>query len=218
MKLSIFSFFILSMLAFSSCDKGAQIDEKEKDYLSDKETDKNVDVVKDHDGKDKCFDLVYPVTYLLPDGTSVSGGQEELEAAIKAWYEAHPDFAEKPVLQYPVEVIFAHIDVPQTISNEEEMIALKKECHDELEVCVWDGSKISDTNIWEEHIIEPLVISDACGACFVSGKVKYVKIGTDFAYVINYGKGECDGWAYLATYQDGDDKIKKCKFDLDCDH
>ncbi len=88
---------------------------------------------------------------------------------------------------------------------------------DELSVCAWDGSKVSDTAIWEEYIVEPVVTNDECG-CPVEGIVKYVKINTDFAYVIYYGKGECDEWAYLVTYYDGDSKkTEKCKFQLDCD-
>jgi hypothetical protein len=88
----------------------------------------------------------------------------------------------------------------------------------ELTICDWDGSKVADTEIWEEYIVEPLVTSEACGSCIVEGIVKYVKINTDFAYVIYYGKGECDNWAYLVTYYDGESKkTEKCKFQLDCD-
>ena len=72
-------------------------------------------------------------------------------------------------------------------------------------ICEWDGSKITNTDIWEEYILEELVTSDECD-CIVGGVVKYHKIDTNFAYVIYYGKGECDGWAHLVTYYDGDNK------------
>ncbi len=87
---------------------------------------------------------------------------------------------------------------------------------DDLEICEWDGTKVSDTDIWEEYIVEPLVTNDECG-CIVGGVVKYVKIGSDFAFMIYYGKGECNNWAYLVTYYDDDvKKAKKCKFQMDC--
>ena len=88
---------------------------------------------------------------------------------------------------------------------------------DDVGICEWDGSKVSDLEIWEEYIVEELVTNEECG-CIVEGVVKYVKIDTDFAFEIYYGKGECDNWAYLVTYYEGDDKkIKKCKFEMDCD-
>ena len=84
------------------------------------------------------------------------------------------------------------------------------------DICEWDASKVADTEIWEEFIIEPLETSDDCD-CIVGGVVKYAKIDANFAYVIYYGKGECDGWAHLVTYYNAEDKKpKKCKFKTAC--
>jgi len=41
------------------------------------------------------------------------------------WYEAHPDVEEKPVLEYPVDILFE-----EGIVNEDEMETAKKECED----------------------------------------------------------------------------------------
>lgn len=87
----------------------------------------------------------------------------------------------------------------------------------ELAICTWDNTEVEDETVWEEYIIEPIVSAEGCD-CITDGVVKYVKTGTDFAYVIYYGKGECDQWAYLVTYHDGDDKKEeKCKFEMDCE-
>ena len=87
----------------------------------------------------------------------------------------------------------------------------------EIEFCEWDISKVADSDVWEEYIVEELVTDDACG-CIVEGVVKYVKIDNDFAHVVYYGKGECDGWAYLVTYYDLEGKkVKKCKFEMECE-
>lgn len=77
-----------------------------------------------------CFELVYPVTYDMPDGSTLSGDNETVNNAIKAWYEANPDSEEKPALQYPVEVTFKE-NITKTIQNEEEMIAAKAYCEKE---------------------------------------------------------------------------------------
>ncbi len=165
-----------------------------------------------------CFKLVYPVTYTMPDGSEVTGNnEEEVWTAIKAWYTAHPDSKADAVLQYPVQIVFG--DEIKTINNNEEMALAKKACKDDkgdMEICDWDLSKVSDPAVWTQYIVEPVVTNDQCG-CPVSGVLKYVKTGTDFAYVLYYGKGECDQWGYLVTYYDGTDKkVKKCKVKFDC--
>ncbi len=124
MKLSIFSFLILSVFAFSSCEKG--------DYSKDK-WDKG-EWVKDGEDKAPCFEFVYPVSYEMPDGSTVTGNDEaELETGLKAWYVANPESKEKPALQYPVDVIFKD-EITKTINNDEEMGWAKKAC-DEKEAC-----------------------------------------------------------------------------------
>ena len=127
MKLSILSFFVLSLFVFSSCQKGDGIkDDKWKE-------------TKDWDGKDKdgdekgskCFELVYPVTYNMPDGSTATGdNEEEVWTAIKAWFKDHPDSAGKPSLQYPVEVLWED-GTNETIADEEAMILAKKDCDDD---------------------------------------------------------------------------------------
>lgn len=73
----------------------------------------------DKDGKD-CFVFVYPITYEMPDGTTITGNtKKEIAIGIKVWYEAHPDFQQKPTLQYPIDIIYG--DKIITINNEEEM-------------------------------------------------------------------------------------------------
>ncbi len=209
MKFSILTLAMLALFTFSSCEKGDTL--KESDKLE----------IKDSD-KDGCFKLVYPVTYTMPDGSAITMNHADDWAAIKAWYEAHPDVKADPVLQYPVEITSPKFDGVKVIHNAEEMAEAKKACADgtdELKICDWDGSKVSDPAVWEEHIVEPIVTSADCGDCIVSGVVKYVKINTDFAYVIYYGKGECDKWAYLVTYYGAtsDKKEDKCKFKQDCE-
>lgn len=71
------------------------------------------------------FDFVYPITYNMPDGTTITVEDREGMSAMKAWREANPDNTERPTLQFPVDVVVD--DVTITINNEEEMKALYRE-------------------------------------------------------------------------------------------
>ncbi|MGB0839929.1 MAG: hypothetical protein ACPGXL_07305, partial [Chitinophagales bacterium] len=75
-------------------------------------------------GKDRkeCFDFVFPLTLVLPDGTTVTGDDKQaLREEVKAWYEANPDAEDKPQLQFPVEIVMMDsLDAPVvTIINSE---------------------------------------------------------------------------------------------------
>ena len=83
---------------------------------------------KDKHGKVACFNLMYPYSYTMPDGSTISGEHEsELNAQLKAWYEANPKSMEKPQLVYPVDIILKNGDII-TIESEDEMIIIKKRC------------------------------------------------------------------------------------------
>ena len=82
---------------------------------------------RDNDKGDwKCFDLSLPVSYTMPDGSTITVSNEEDWDAIKDWYEANPDSEEKPELQFPVNVEFD--DETVTVNSEEELRELKQEC------------------------------------------------------------------------------------------
>ncbi len=83
---------------------------------------------KDGEFGNACFDMVYPISYEMPDGMIVSGENEkELGLAIKSWYEANSGSKEKPSLVYPVDVVLEDGSIV-TINNEDDMIKLKKGC------------------------------------------------------------------------------------------
>ncbi len=83
--------------------------------------------------EDKCFDFIYPITFIMSDGTSiiVSSNDEEGWQQLKDWYDNNSDLESKEYnLEYPVEVILDVDDSVLMINNEEEMIDLKEECYD----------------------------------------------------------------------------------------
>ena len=89
------------------------------------------------DRDETCFYLVYPVTYVMPDGStiSVTSDDEDGWSDLKDWYEENEDSEDKPELQYPVDIIIETEEGTSTvtINGEEEMAAAKRECRAEWE-------------------------------------------------------------------------------------
>ena len=76
-----------------------------------------------------CFRLVYPITFIMPDGSAISMLDEENWMELKSWYEVNPNIEERPILEYPVEIIFRD-GSNNTIYNHEEMATAKEDCRD----------------------------------------------------------------------------------------
>ena len=89
------------------------------------------------DGDETCFYLVFPVIYVMPDGStiSVTSDDEDGWSDLKGWYEENEDSEDKPELQYPVDIIVETEEGTSTvtINNQEEMASAKRECHAEWE-------------------------------------------------------------------------------------
>ena len=208
MKKTILLLSLITLAVFSSCEKL----KKDKDF--DFEKDK-YETKKDGD-KEDCFELVYPITYTLPDGTTVTGENEEsVWLAIKDWYEANPDVEAKPELNYPIDII---IDgTTQTINNEEEMITAKKDCpEEEIELCVWNESTEANGPEFEKIIVEELVYNADCD-CIEKGFEKFLENGKT-KFLIYYASKECQGYGYKVTCVDGNcEGAEKCKFLQACD-
>lgn len=77
--------------------------------------------------KEDCYQLVYPVLWLMPDGSSISMEDEKDWDAVKSWYEANPDSLEKPIISYPVDVKLSD-GTSKSITSDTEFETLKKNC------------------------------------------------------------------------------------------
>lgn len=81
------------------------------------------------DGSDKlCFILVYPYTYIMPDGTNINIRSKEDEGLVKRWYALHPGYDKRPLLQYPV-IIKYRDGSTKRIQNERQMEQAKDDCN-----------------------------------------------------------------------------------------
>jgi len=90
--------------------------------------------------KEICFEAIYPLNYLMPDESIISvNSEKDEETPLKDWYLDHPEIDQKPVLIYPVEVLYYGELV--VVDTEEQMIDIKKECYHYKEK---DGVKDKD--------------------------------------------------------------------------
>lgn len=76
-----------------------------------------------------CFNFVLPVSWTMPDATTITVTTEDEWQLLRDWYAVHPDVAEEPALQYPVEVALEDGTV-QAVDNEAAMQALKDDCEE----------------------------------------------------------------------------------------
>lgn len=84
----------------------------------------------DRDKGERCFALVYPVTFGFTDGSTVSvDSREDRRSAIQEFKEANPGIAERPSLQFPITVSFED-ETTQSIASQEELEVLADTCDD----------------------------------------------------------------------------------------
>jgi len=131
MKYSIYTFVFLLGIVYTSCneDDERQLDQDKKEEIERVNDARNND--KDERvKKGDCYELIYPVSYTLPDGTKVTGENEkEIWEAMKKWFTDHPDARKKYNIIYPVEVVFK--DEHIKVTSDEEFALIKKECNNE---------------------------------------------------------------------------------------
>ena len=77
-----------------------------------------------------CFQFVYPITVLLPDGSNQSANSDDdLFTIVDNWYANNPDDddEEEPTLNFPVDVTLED-GTTQAVNNEEELEELFEDC------------------------------------------------------------------------------------------
>jgi len=77
---------------------------------------------------EKCFEFVYPISFILPDGNEITINHDEDWYKIELWYEENKGSDEEPEIIYPFDVILD--DEVITINNEEELKDLEEYCYE----------------------------------------------------------------------------------------
>ncbi len=97
----------------------------ERDDESDDERDNERE---ENEGED-CYSLLFPVSVMLPDGTTATADDDEnLEAIYSDWFEANPDSAQEPEFIFPIEVTFEDSDRVHELNSSEELERLENLC------------------------------------------------------------------------------------------
>ena len=81
----------------------------------------------DEDYEEECFEFVYPISFILPDGSEITVNNEEDWDELDLWYEENEDSEEEPEVVYPFDVIFDDNEI-KTINNEEDLEGLEDYC------------------------------------------------------------------------------------------
>ena len=56
------------------------------------------------DDERECFQYVLPVTFLMPDGSTITVEDEEGWYSLRVWYEENRGYEEEPSIQYPIDI------------------------------------------------------------------------------------------------------------------
>jgi len=75
----------------------------------------------------RCFKFQLPITFFMPDSTSITVNEKGDWVLLKEWYVQHPDSTERPSVIFPVNIILADTTV-QTLLDIDELIEVKKAC------------------------------------------------------------------------------------------
>ncbi|WP_296638017.1 hypothetical protein [Polaribacter sp.] len=78
--------------------------------------------------RNKCFEFVFPIDFIMADDSSITLNSKEDWALIKTWYEENPDVTERPELVFPVDVTLKEDGSTQTLIDVDELNAVKNSC------------------------------------------------------------------------------------------
>ena len=78
--------------------------------------------------KDDCFELVFPISFTLADGSMHTvNNEDEAEEIIEAFEDANPDLDDDPELQYPIDLLFDD-GTTVTVNSDEELEEYEEDC------------------------------------------------------------------------------------------
>jgi hypothetical protein len=84
-------------------------------------------VCQEDRSRGKCFELVFPITVVMPDASEIILNAREDRRQIRAWYKENPDAEDKPTVVFPINITYED-GTTVTINSEEELRAAKEGC------------------------------------------------------------------------------------------
>ena len=84
------------------------------------------------DEGDECYTFVYPISFTMPDGTTLTLEDEDGFRELEFWYESNTGFEEEPSFLFPIEIVVRDEqgETTYTINNDEELEAAEENCED----------------------------------------------------------------------------------------
>jgi len=118
------------MLSFTACDEEEALDNLTA--TKDVENFVSAAVLEMENsariGRFGCYELVFPVTFTFPDGTTAEANSyEEWGQLIRTWRQDNPEAEEFPELSFPLQVI-SESGEAISINSPEELRELRSEC------------------------------------------------------------------------------------------
>ena len=75
----------------------------------------------------RCFTFNFPITFFMPDNTTITLNEKADWVLIRAWYQANPHGNERPEIVFPVDITLEDGTV-QTLLDIDELKEVKKAC------------------------------------------------------------------------------------------
>lgn len=134
----------------------------------------------------KCFHYVLPISFTMPDETTLTIATKSDWQNLKDWCSENVDAETKPTLQFPVEIVFKDSST-MLIENIEALDAVRTECKEQRK----------ENSLFERNITSPLIYIDECDYP-VSGIVE-ILFEDEVVAIIDYGDGTCDNIASITV-------------------
>ena len=82
------------------------------------------------DNDRECFEIVLPVTFVMPDDSFLTVSEDNDWLNVRLWYEENGDVEEEPSYQFPVDIVYETEDGNNTvtINSQDELEAAEEEC------------------------------------------------------------------------------------------
>ncbi len=128
------SLFTLSLIAvFSACckDDGTVTPTNEEAVFSPNNGLQQVATSRSDEDEDLCFELGFPISIQLPNGSSASANNmDEIEAIYENWIAQNPGDTTCPAVVYPITVILED-GTSHSVYSDDELLTLLEDCFEE---------------------------------------------------------------------------------------
>lgn len=96
---------------------------------SDEELKEAFQACRGEENDKRCFSFVFPVSFIMPDGSTLTASDEEdLTTQMKAFFESYDGEKKRPELVFPIDITFQDGSVMTVNSREEMKQAWKDNC------------------------------------------------------------------------------------------